>query len=123
MESVLARFLADAAGDPALQEFSRGRRFTTHYVLSQPQLEFHMGFDDGSVSGGLGAPKARAEVRLETRMDVLDGMFTGRINAMRAAMTGRLSFGGEAKLAISIQQIQDDLQRLYRAARDQVAGS
>jgi ketol-acid reductoisomerase len=116
MEEVLRRFLADAAGDPALREFSRGRKLTTHYVLRQPDLEFHMRFADGEVAGDLGPPPSPAEVRLETKAETLDGMFTGRTNAMRAAMTGKLSFSGDTKLAISIQQIQDDLKRLYTQA-------
>jgi putative sterol carrier protein len=47
-------------------------------------------------------------------------MFTGRINAMRAAMTGRLAFGGDARMAMSIQQIQNDLCSLYSVARGEV---
>jgi ketol-acid reductoisomerase len=116
MEEVLRRFLADAAGDPALREFSRGRQMTTHYALHQPDLEFHLSFADGEVTGGLGPPPAPAEVRLETKAETLDGMFSGRMNAIRAAMTGKLSFSGDTKLAISIQQIQDDLKRLYMKA-------
>ncbi|MFC2046517.1 SCP2 sterol-binding domain-containing protein [Chloroflexota bacterium] len=110
-------FLRDAAGDAALREFSRGRRMTTHYVLHEPDLEFHMRFDDGEVTADLGPPPAPAEVRLETKAETLDGMFSGRINAMRAAMTGGLVFSGDTRLAISIQQIQDDLKRLYVQAR------
>jgi autoinducer 2 (AI-2) kinase len=116
MEEVLRRFLADAAGDPALHEFSRGRQMTTHYVLQQPDLEFHLRFADGEVTGDLGPPPSPAEVRLETKAETLDEMLTGRTNAMRAAMTGKLSFSGDTKLAISIQQIQDDLKRLYTQA-------
>jgi putative sterol carrier protein len=84
-------------------------------------LEFYMHFQDGRVAAELGPPPSPAEVRLETTAEVLDGMFTGRINAMRAAMTGRLSFGGDAKLAITLQQIQDDLRRLYTQAREDLA--
>jgi hypothetical protein len=36
---------------------------------------------------------------------------------MRAAMSGKLNFSGEARLAIGIQQIQEDLKRLYSQAR------
>ena len=119
MEMVLRRFLARAAADPALQAFSRGRQLTTHYVLKDIGLEFTMRFQNGSVATGLGPPDGPAEVRLETTGEVLDGMFTGRINALRAAMSGQLSFSGEARLAMSIQQVQDELCRLYRAAREE----
>jgi putative sterol carrier protein len=117
MERVLTRFLARAEKDPVLQEFGRERQITTHYVLHDLDLEFYMSFEEGQVVADMGPPPSAAEVRLETTADVLDGMFTGRINAMRAALSGRLSFSGEAKLAMTIQKIQDDLCRLYSEAR------
>jgi putative sterol carrier protein len=118
METILSRFLVTAASDPALQAFSQARQMTTHYVLRDYGLDFHMGFHEGEVTGGLGAPPSEADVQLETEAAVLDGMFAGRINAMRAAMTGKLSFSGDSRLAISLQQIQDDLCRLYRQVRE-----
>jgi autoinducer 2 (AI-2) kinase len=54
------------------------------------------------------------------RADVLDGMFTGRVNPMQAAMNGRLAFTGDAAKAMTLQQIQPALARHYRAARDAV---
>ena len=120
IEEVLRRFLDLAELDPVLQQFGREREMCTHYVLHEPELEFSMRFGDGELVADLGPPPSPAEVRLETKAEVLDGMFTGRINAMRAAMTGKLSFGGEAKLAITIQKIQDDLCRLYQEARQEM---
>ena len=122
MERVLRSFLAHAAEDPALQAFARGQRVTMHYVLSDLGLEFTMRFDDGQVTGDLGAPSEPAEVRLKMKADVLDGMFTGRLNAPRAAMTGKLSFSGDTRLAMGIQRIQADLCRLYALAREETGG-
>jgi ketol-acid reductoisomerase len=131
LEQVLDRFLALAANDPALQAYSQGRAVTMHYVLrdagsrepSGAGLEFTIRFADGQVVTGWGPPEKPAEVRLETKAEVLDGMFTGRIHAMRALMTGKLSFSGEAALAIGIQQIQEDLKRLYSQARGELTQS
>ena len=120
MEEVLGRFLARAADDAALQAYARGRRMTTHYRLRDVGLEFYLRFDEGQVSAGLGAPPAPAEIVLKTEAGVLDGMLTGRLNAMRAFLGGKLTFEGEGKLAITVQQIQDDLQRLYSQARERV---
>ena len=120
MDEVLRHFLAEAGSDPALQAFGRGRRMTTHYRLRDTGLEFYLRFDDGQVSGSLGAPPSPAEVRIETDAAVLDGMLTGRLNALRAFMGGKLSFGGDSKLAITVQEVQDDLCRLYTRARDRV---
>ncbi len=120
MEQVLRRFLAHAVNDPALQAFAKDRQLTTHYVLSDPENEFHLCFHDGVVIGDLGPPPSPAQVRLQTTAEVLDGMFTGRTNPMRAAMTGKLSFSGDAKLAIGVQAVQSDLTRLYKLARQEV---
>jgi ketol-acid reductoisomerase len=120
MEEVLRSFLAEAETDLALQAFARGRQMATHYRLRDRGLEFYLRFDDGQVTGGLGPPPSPAQVELETEAEVLDGMLTGRINAMRAFIGGNLSFSGDSKLAITIQQIQDDLQRLYTRARDRI---
>jgi ketol-acid reductoisomerase len=117
MEHVLGRFLASMAQDAALLDYSEGRQVTMHYTLTDSDLEFTIGFHDGQVSAAMGPPAEPAEVQLETTSEVLDGMFTGRINAMRAAMSGRLGFSGEARLAVGIQQIQEDLKRLYSKAR------
>ena len=120
MEHVLRQFISSAVSDPALQGFASGRQVTTHYILSDLGLEFHMRFHNGDVSGDLGPPSSRAEVRLTTMAGVLDEMFTGRVNAMRAAMAGKLSFSGDTRLALEIQQIQTDLSRLYAQAREGV---
>jgi len=120
MEEVLRRFLTSAEQSAGLQAFAQERELTTHYLLRDSQLEFAMGFRHGEVTAKLGPPPSPADVTLETEMEVLDGMFTGRINAMRAFMSGGISFSGEAKLAISIQQIQDDLRQLYTDARNTV---
>lgn len=122
MEQVLLKFLAHAASDPALREFAAGQSLTTHYVLSDVGLEFHLRFQEGEVTGGLGPPLSPAKVCLTMASDVLDGMFTGRVNAMRAAMTGKLSFRGDARVAMGMQQIQNDLSRLYNLARKEVVG-
>nr|MDJ0865113.1 class II aldolase/adducin family protein [Myxococcota bacterium] len=70
--------------------------------------------------GDVGAPDATPEVDLKLSADVFDGMFTGRVNPMQAAMNGRLSFTGDAAKAMTLQHLQADLSRLYRAARDAV---
>jgi autoinducer 2 (AI-2) kinase len=51
---------------------------------------------------------------------ILDGMFMGTANPMQAAMQGRLSFSGDTAKAMTLQSLQPDLSRLYRAARAEV---
>jgi ketol-acid reductoisomerase len=120
VEPVLRAFVASAPGDPALRAFGQDKALTTHYVLRDPQVEFYLRFAPSGVTAALGAPPDPAEVRIQTEAAVLDGMLTGHINAMRAAMSGKLVFSGEARLAMGVQRIQGDLCRLYSEARDTV---
>jgi ketol-acid reductoisomerase len=120
VEPVLRAFLARAVQDRALQAFAQGSSITTHYILSEPNTQFYLRFEDGRVTGELGPPPTPAEVCIRAGAEVLDGMLTGRINAMRAAMSGQIAFSGETRRALSVQRIQGDLCRLYQQARREV---
>ena len=122
MEKVLRGFVTRIANDPALADFAQGQQVTMLFTLSDTAQEFYMRFADGKVIADLGPPPLDPDVRLKMKAEVLDGMFTGRINAMRAAMGGKLSFSGDTKLAMGFQRIQGDLGRLYTEARDEAGG-
>ena len=119
MHAILERFVAATASDAELGRFAADRDVTLHFQLTDLGQSFWLRLRSG-ISGALGAPDARPEVDLKLRADVLDGMFTGRVNPMQAAMNGRLSFTGDAAKAMTLQQIQPALARHYRAARDAV---
>jgi putative sterol carrier protein len=117
MGEILTRFVDLAASDAVLASFASGRDVTTHYVLTDLDLTFYLCFRQGDVTGAMEAPPTPAEVKLTTTADILDGMFTGRVNAARAAMSGKISFEGDTRLAMSVQRAQKDLGRIYRQAR------
>jgi autoinducer 2 (AI-2) kinase len=121
MERLLRAFVERIASDQSLREFARGSQdVTLHFTLSDLGLEFHFGFRGGAVTGALGPPSAIAEVQLKMKADLLDGMFTERRNAMQAAMDGELSFSGDTAKAMTLTHIQNDLNRLYGAAREKI---
>jgi len=91
-----------------------------HFTISDLGEELWFGFADGSTSGGMGPPPRDADVQLKMKAYILDGMFTGTINAMEKAMEGELSFMGDAAKAMTLQDMQPDLGRLYQEARDRV---
>ncbi len=122
MQRVLERFLDRAGSDPALLEFATGRDLTTQYTVTDLGLDFSMTFLDGVVVAGLGAPARPAQVRMKAKAEVLDGILTGRINGNRAAMSGKLAFMGDVRLAMGMQRIQADMVRLYAAAREDAGG-
>jgi autoinducer 2 (AI-2) kinase len=119
MEQLLASFVARTLADAELARFAGDRDVTLHFTLTDLALDFWLRLRAG-LSGALGAPAGRPEVDLKLRADVLDGMFTGRVNPMQAAMQGRLSFTGDAAKAMTLQQIQPALSRHWCAARDEV---
>jgi autoinducer 2 (AI-2) kinase len=119
MHAILERFVAATARDAELDRFAADRDVTLHFQLTDLGQSFWLRLR-GGISGALGAPDSKPEVDLKLRADVLDGMFTGRVNPMQAAMNGRLSFTGDAAKAMTLQQIQPALARHYRAARDAV---
>jgi autoinducer 2 (AI-2) kinase len=119
-EAVLAAFTSGIASDAALAAFAEGAAdVDLHFVVSDLGSQFHVGFAGGAVRTGLGPPAVEAAVQLKLSADLLDGMFTGRRNPMQAAMNGELSFSGDAAKAMTLNQIQGDLERLYHAAREQ----
>ena len=121
MTRLVGAFVQAVVADPALKAFAgSGQDVTLHFILSDLGSEFHFGFRDGGVHGGLGAPASGAGVQLEMKADLLDGMFTGRKNAMQAAMNGELSFSGDTAKAMTLTHVNADLSRLYRRVRGEV---
>jgi autoinducer 2 (AI-2) kinase len=116
MERVLAAFVDGVLGDEHLGETAGERDVLLHFTLADLGLEFHIGFRAGALAGRLGAPDEPADVQLKMRADMLDGMFTGRLNAMQAALDGEIAFSGDTAKAMTLTEIQADLERLYRAA-------
>lgn len=122
MEAILSRFCEKAVTDPALVAFAAKRRVFSHYTVTDLGLEFYVGFQDGRVLAGLGAPPAPAEVRMKATAAVLDEILTGRLSGNKAAMSGKLSFSGDVRTAMGLQRIQGDMVRLYTAAREEMGG-
>ncbi len=122
MEKVLLGFIARAIIDPALIAFSAKKKIINHFTVNDLALEFYLSYQDGVVSGGVSAPPSPAEVRMKANAEIFDGIFTGRINGNKAAMSGKLSFSGDVRLAMGLQRVQKDLIRLYTASREAEGG-
>jgi len=114
MERVLKAFVDGLLNDDPLKEFAVSREVVLHFSLTDLGLEFHFGFLGGMPVGGAGPPGEPADVQLKMRADLLDGMFTGRLNPMQAAMNGELSFSGDTAKAMTLTQIQSDMERVYQ---------
>ena len=120
MDALLEGFLARAAASEALRAAAREREVTLHFRLPDLGRELHLRLAGGQVAAGLGAPEGGGDVVLRLPAEVFDGMFTGRVNAMQAALDGKLSFTGDTGKAMALQQLQGELGRCYRAAREEL---
>jgi autoinducer 2 (AI-2) kinase len=119
MQRLLRDFVGRARADEALGRFAAsGQTATLHFTLVDLGIDFHLGFEGGHVLADLGPPAGAAAVQLKMRAEVFDGMLTGRRNAMESAMNGELSFSGDTARAMTLQHVQRDLSRIYRAARE-----
>ncbi len=118
MEAIVADFMARVAADDAVATFAADKDVTLHFELIDLALAcwIHLGPGD-ALAAAVGDPEGGADVELRMRANMFDGMFAGTANPMEAAMDGRLSFTGDAAKAMTIQQLQPDLVRLYTEAR------
>ncbi|WP_099225195.1 NAD(P)-dependent oxidoreductase [Mycobacterium persicum] len=119
MRRILKGFVERITHDEALGAFAAGKSVTLRFTLTDVDLAFFLQLQGGAITADLGDPAAPADVELRMRAEILDGMFTGRVNPMQAAMGGRLSFSGDTTKAMTLQNMQDDLARLYREAREE----
>jgi sugar (pentulose or hexulose) kinase/phosphoglycerate dehydrogenase-like enzyme/ribulose-5-phosphate 4-epimerase/fuculose-1-phosphate aldolase len=120
MERILSSFVERICGDKTIHGFATDAEVTLHFRTTDLGLSFWFRLDDGEVTGALGDPDTAADVQLRMVAEVLDGMFTGRVNAMQEAMDGRLSFTGDTGKAMTLQQLQADMRRLYDEARAEI---
>lgn len=116
LDRALDRFVAAIERDAAFAAAARSADATLAFRLTDADRRFAIALA-GGVRAAVGEPPTPPDVELRLRAATLDGMFTGRLDAMSAAMQGDISFTGDATRAMALQQLQADLERLWREAR------
>jgi autoinducer 2 (AI-2) kinase len=116
MERLLHNFIERAAHDEGLRAAAADKDLTLQFNLTDAKLKLYLRFRNGAVAAEMGTPDEPADVQLKMKADVFDGMFTGRLNGMEAATSGRLSFSGDTAKAMALQSINRDIARVYTAA-------
>ncbi|MFT4518390.1 MAG: sugar (pentulose or hexulose) kinase/phosphoglycerate dehydrogenase-like enzyme/ribulose-5-phosphate 4-epimerase [Halioglobus sp.] len=117
MSAILATFCAGMAADPDIIAFSADQDVTLCFNIHDLGLDFHLALKQGEVFSALGPPPCESEVQLEMRGEIVDGMFTGTVDTMECAMNGEISFMGDAAKAMTLQHMNDDMERIYKVAR------
>jgi phosphoglycerate dehydrogenase-like enzyme/ribulose-5-phosphate 4-epimerase/fuculose-1-phosphate aldolase/putative sterol carrier protein len=120
MIEILKEFTACIAVDIEMADFAKGKNVIFSFTVKDIDQAFFMGFVDGKVDSGLGSPSREPDVKLKMAADILDGIFTGRVNATKAATSGKLSFSGDTGKAMSFIRIQGNMSRLYSVARQKI---
>lgn len=118
MQDVLRAMAELIQADAALLQASKGKNLTISYEFPDLDVFFYTNFLDGSVEAGLDEWED-ADIQLTMDSDIFDGMFTGRVNAAKAAMKGELAFSGNVASAMRLQGLMDDFKRLYLQAKGQ----
>jgi len=113
---VLSKMAALAQSDEALVKASKGRNLTMAYEFPDLDVFFYTNFRDGAVEAGLGELED-ADMYLTMDSDIFDGMFTGKVNAAKAAMKGDLAFSGNVAAAMRLQGLMNDFKRIYLQAK------
>jgi putative sterol carrier protein len=121
MTQVLSRMAELAQADGALIKASQGKKLTMAYEFPDLNVFFYTNFLDGQVQAGLGELED-SDVYLTMDSDVFDGMFTGKVNAAKAAMKGDLAFSGNVAAAMRLQSLMDDFKRIYLQAKSEALG-
>jgi autoinducer 2 (AI-2) kinase len=103
-----------------MTDFAKGKNVVFSFIVKDIDQTFYLSFVDGEVGAGLEAPPREPHVKLKMAADILDGMFTGRVNATKAATSGKLSFSGDTGKAMAFMRIQGNMGRLYSEARAKI---
>lgn len=117
---ILQDFTARIVGDKDMASFAKGKNVIFLFTVKDINQSFYLSFVDGKVAAGLDNPSRDPDVKLKMSADVLDGMFTGRVNATKAATSGKLSFSGDTGKAMAFIRIQGNMNRLYTEARNKI---
>ncbi len=119
MLKIITSFTSLIEADAELRIFAADKDVVMLFILTDLGLSFYLLFREGEVKAEAIEP-AEADVVLKMKADILDGMFMGRVSGMDAAMSGKLSFSGDTAKAMTFQQIQKDMMRLYQEARNEI---
>lgn len=112
---MLQKFLTLCAEDSALQNFAKRRKMSLYFRITDNGDQFHMVFDNGTVSSGEGAPPSSPDLVVSMSSKTLNDVMTGKLHAETAVMSGALYVSDEWK-AMDVQGILSDWIRLYKQA-------
>ena len=118
--ALIAAFLENLSNNGEVKEKTSGKDISFQITFKDNEESCYMYFNKGAIEAGLGTFPPGAEVNLRMPIEIFDGMMLGSINGANAAMTGKMSFTGNVRKAMSMQSILKLMMSSYQAAIDQV---
>lgn len=119
--NLIDSFLKKLSADEEVSEKTKSKEISFQITFKENEESCYMYFNKGHVDADLGLfPHGEAEVNLRMPMEVFDGMMRGSINGANAAMTGKMSFTGNVRKAMSMQSILKLMMGAYESALQKV---
>ncbi|HEY3315099.1 MAG TPA: SCP2 sterol-binding domain-containing protein, partial [Bacillota bacterium] len=87
---VLEKMAEAVRADEAIRGGCGGQSLSAAFELTDYNLTLFIKFENGRVEASVGAPPEEPKVRLSLESPVLDALFSGAIDGIRAAMDGNL---------------------------------
>jgi len=115
--TLIAAFLESLANNDEVKAKTSGKEISFQITFKDNEESCFIAFNKGVIDAGLGAfGEAGAEVNLRMPIEIFDGMMLGTINGANAAMTGKMSFTGNVRKAMSMQSILKLMMSSYQDA-------
>lgn len=118
LNEIITKFLSACEGDSVLKDFGKKRPLTVQFEIPDQNLAFYISFIDGIVNTGLGQATPPAHMTLKMDETVFDGVMSGKINGVSAAMSGKLHYRGDTMRGMALQKIINDIIRLYNQSKE-----
>jgi len=114
---LISAFLAELSQDAQVKEKTANKDISFQITFKDNEQSCYMYFKAGDVIAGLGEyTSGTPDVCLKMPIEIFDGMMKGTVNGAKAAMTGKMSFTGNVRKAMSMQSILKLMMASYERA-------
>ncbi len=115
--ALIKEFLYVLSLDEEVKAKTANKDISFQITFKDNEESCYMYFNKGDVQADLGLfPNGQAEVNLRMPIEIFDGMMKGTVNGANAAMTGKMSFTGNVRKAMSMQSILKLMMSSYEKA-------
>ncbi len=121
MEPVVERSLELMRTDPTFIAGTKKTHMSLGFEIEDLGITYILKIDGGKIETEMGADPDDADFELALSSDDYDKMFTGKLNPMKAALTGDLYFSGNVKSAMQLQGLLPEMIRIYKKTKLEIA--